>query len=203
MIRPRIFCSIRQAIRKALLFSLARILPASFLLDKRHFKIWEKRGYHITPIHFYSPIPDTRELNNEVFKRRSTLKGIKINEKMQLELLAIFSKAYKVEYDRFPREKTSNPNNFYLENGAFGSVDAEILYSFVRYFKPRMIYEVGSGFSTLLFAKAILQNKEDSPLASCSLYSFEPYPGEMLKKGFPGLTKLVEKKVQDIQLGVF
>jgi len=203
MIRPRIFCSIRQAIRKALLFSLARILPASFLLDKRHFKIWEKRGYHITPIHFYSPIPDTRELNNEVFKRRSTLKGIKINEKMQLELLAIFSKAYKVEYDRFPREKTSAPNDFYLENGVFGSVDAEMLYFFVRYFKPRMIYEVGSGFSTLLFAKAILQNKEDSPLASCSLYSFEPYPGEMLKKGFPGLTKLVEKKVQDIQLGVF
>jgi hypothetical protein len=33
-----------------------------------NFTLWENRGYHITPVHFYSPIPDTRVVDKTEFR---------------------------------------------------------------------------------------------------------------------------------------
>ena len=60
-----------------------------------------------------------------------------------------------------------------------------------------MIIEVGSGFSSLLAAEAIARND------SSALICIEPFPPEFLRKGFPGLHSLIEKKVQDIDLEFF
>lgn len=166
---------------------------------KKSFLVWQRLGFHITPNHFHQPIPDTRTLKDDLWLRRSELVGIDINEKRQLELLSLFQHKFKEEYDKFPRNITSTSYEYYVNNYSFESVDAEILYSMIRFFKPKIIFEIGSGNSTFLSAQAVLKNKEEGN-CECELIAFEPYPNKILKAGFPGLSKLISAKIEDIPL---
>lgn len=56
------------------------ILPAKLMKNKRYFRLWENKNYHITPVHFYEPVPDTRTLDDDLWLKRSELIGIDINE---------------------------------------------------------------------------------------------------------------------------
>lgn len=197
--------SIRKTIKDALVFCI------SFFLTKRvrwllcyesYFKVWEKRGIHITPIHHYQPIPDTRTLNDNIFLKRSNLTGIEMNEQEQMNMLVQFSSQYKSEYEAFPRCKTSNPYQFYVNNGTFDSVDCEILYCMIRYFKPKTIIEIGSGNSTYLSAQTALVNKEKTGIDT-TLIAVEPFPNDTLQAGFPGLSKLIQKKAEEVDSSLF
>ena len=169
---------------------------------KKMFDIFQSLGFHLTPVHYYEPIPDTRNLDKSLWNERETPPGLDLNEAGQLSLLEAFKNNYLKEYSEFPKHKTGAEAEYYSNNGSFGPVDAEILYCMVRWFKPKRIYEIGSGFSTLVSAKAVLKNEQESGV-KCELVSFEPYPNKTLKKGFPGLTSLVENKIQNIKLETF
>jgi hypothetical protein len=169
---------------------------------RKSFPFWEKLGFHITPNDFCEPIPDTRTLNDDLWQTQSELLGIDINEQGQVNLLSRFSSKFKDEYESFPRSKTSVPYLYYVDNRSFQSVDGEVLYCMIRYCKPRKIFEVGSGNTTYLCAQAVLRNKEESG-HECELIAIDPYPRDVLKIGFPGLSKLISAKVQDIPLSEF
>jgi predicted O-methyltransferase YrrM len=79
--------------------------------------------------------------------------GLKIDANKSLRFLRETCLPYRSTYTAFPRSK--NGDGFYVENGWYGPVDAELLYCFVRTQKPQRIFEVGSGFSTSLMRKAI------------------------------------------------
>lgn len=172
-----------------------------FGLFKKFFIFCELMGFHITPVHFYFPIPNTKELKDDLWLKYSELVGININENIMIELLSIFMKNFKNEYEKFPRNKTSIPHQYYINNGSFEAVDGEIYYCMIRYFKPKRIIEVGAGFSTFLAAQAILKNREEN--VDCELIAIEPYPNKVLRKGFPGFSKLIVKKVQDVEISEF
>ncbi len=172
-------------------------------LINKLFEPGQKLGYSITYNNYYSPIPDLRELNDNLWLKRSELVAIDINDESQIELLSRFASRYKSEYDAFTRNKTQIPYEYYIDNGIFGSVDGEILYCMVRDFKPRTIIEVGSGNSTYVTAQAILKNKEEDEQYTCDLLAIEPYPNPTLKAGFPGLTRLIDQKVQRVDLSEF
>ena len=163
----------------------------------------QKLGYHITPNHFYYPVPDTTKLRDKLWSEHSELAGISINEGTQLELLSVFAAEFKCEYERFPRGKTDDPCRFFLGNLSLESVDAEVLYCMIRHFKPRRIYEIGSGYSTYLSAQAVLKNSEEDNCYKCDLVAIDPYPRETLRRGFPGLSGLISKEVQDVPLSEF
>ncbi|MDO9579641.1 MAG: hypothetical protein Q7J06_03610, partial [Bacteroidales bacterium] len=155
--------TIKKAIKDAIICGISLLLTKrvrEMLCHKPYFKVWERKGIHITPVHYYQPIPDTRTLNNYPWFKRSNLVGIDMNEHEQIKILAQFSLQYKNEYEAFPPYATSNPYQFYVNNGTFESVDCEILYCMIRYFKPKTIVEIGSGNSTYLSAQAVLANKE-------------------------------------------
>ena len=171
--------------------------------SKKVFSLLQRLGYHITPNHFYYPIPDTRKLKDSLWSQQSELAGIGINDETQLELLSVFEASFKDEYDQFPRGKTDIPHQFFLGNLSLESVDAEVLYCMIRHFKPRRICEIGSGCSTYLSAQAVLKNREEDSRHDCELVAIEPYPGETLKAGFPGLSRLVHQEVQDVPLSEF
>lgn len=170
---------------------------------KKTFPFWQKLGFHITPNHYYQPIPDTRTLKGDLWQKQSELAGIDINEQGQINLLSQFSYEFKEEYESFPRSKTSVPYQYYVNNGTIGSLDGEILYCMIRHFKPRKLFEIGSGISTYLSAQAILKNKEKDDSYECELVAIEPYPNDILRAGFPGFSKLMPKKAQDIPLSEF
>ena len=170
------------------------------LFLKKTFLLWQKLGFHITPNHYYQPIPDTRTLKDDLWQKKSELIGININEEKQLNLLRFFYSKYKEEYSLFPKHKTAIPYQYYLDNHSFDSIDAEILYCIIRHFKPNTVLEVGSGFSTYLSAQAISKNKQENNNYQCELIAIEPYPNNILQKGFPNLSRVVPKKIQDVSL---
>ena len=170
---------------------------------RKTFGFWQTFGFHITPNHFYQPVPDTRTLTNDIWDHESVLAGLDIQAQNCLELLNTFQLEFNKEYDVFPYDKSDIPYEYYFNNNDFRSVDGEILYCMIRYFKPRKIIEVGSGYSTYLSAKAILRNKELDNNYDAELIAIEPYPNEVLENGFRGLSRLIKKNVQDISLDFF
>jgi predicted O-methyltransferase YrrM len=172
-------------------------------LIKKAFPVCQLMGFHVLNNHYYSPIPDTRTLRDDLWLKCSELIGIDINEKKQLALLSLFTSTYKKEYMEFPKVATSIPYEYYSNNSFFGSVDGAVLFCMIRHFKPRRIFEIGSGYSTYLSAQAVLKNKQENNDYECKLVAVEPYPNEIIKTGFPGLSKLISREVQDVPLSEF
>ena len=170
---------------------------------KLTFPLWQALGVHITRNHFYDPVPDTRRLRDDLWLRKSDLTGIDRNDDEQLHLLDLFSTRFKPEYDQFPRNRTSRPHEFYLNNGNFLSVDAEVLYCMIRAFKPNRIVEIGSGYSTCLSARAVKKNQEVDPGYAAELITIDPFPHPVVRDGIPGVTRIIQKNVQDIPLAFF
>lgn len=195
--------SIRQSIRDLIAKSIINVgsKKARILQDPRYFEFWEKNGFHITPNSFTYPIPDTRDLKDALWDQHSAMVGVDLNESRQIALLELFATKFRSEYAQFPSEKTDVPHQYCLENPYFISVDGEILYCMIRHFKPRRIFEIGSGYSTYLAAQAVRQNELEG--SSCELVAFEPYPNAVLKRGFPGLSRLVETRIENVPVAEF
>ncbi len=166
------------------------------------FPFWERLGLHVTPVHFYEPVPDTRMLPEDLWSTHSELAGIEMNEEAQLQLLERFAATFKDEYDSFPATQT-DPRRYHTDNGLFESVDGEVLYCMVRSLKPRRIFEIGSGHSTLVCAEAVVANAAEDPGYRCELRAIEPYPNQTLRGGFPGLSRLVVAPVQEVPVSDF
>src|SRR5262249_39207887 len=101
------------------------------------------------PGHFYSPIPDIKEVDAHsciVFDRLPTkIPGIDLNTEAQITLAREFA-AYYGDIP-FP-EKQQNGSRYHLDNSYFSYGDGVVLYSVMRRFKPKRVIEVGSGFSS-------------------------------------------------------
>jgi hypothetical protein len=120
-----------------------------------------------------------------------------MNGATQLSLLRDAFPLFRDEYDRIPPHPSGETESFYLKNNRFEGLDPILAYCMVRHFKPRQIIEVGGGFSTLLLAQAAEKN------GNTSLHCIEPYPAEFLTKPLAGLTSVLIKKVEEVDLSVF
>jgi len=93
--------------------SLARfvsiVLPPRLMKQSRFFHLWENRGYHVTPVHFYQPIPDTRELGDCLWDLHSPLVGIDMNESQQIELLRRLASGFATEFECIPDDGNVRP----------------------------------------------------------------------------------------------
>jgi len=164
---------------------------------QRYFRLWEEHGFHLTPVHFYQPIPDTRTLTDSFWDTESEMPGVKMNELGQLHLLEHVFPLFREEYNRFPSEPTDCPHDFYFNNPMFSGTDSLVLYCMVRHFRPELIIEVGSGFSSRISAKALQENGRGR------LVSIDPYPDNVLTRGFAGLSSLMPHQVQEVKLETF
>lgn len=173
-----------------------------WLLIKKTFPIWEKLGFHVTPNHYYEPIPDIRNLSNDVWKRETEMIGIDLNVKKQIEFIDNCCPKYKNEYDSFELYKSKGDYQYFVYNEWFGEIDGDILYCMLRHYKPRTVIEIGSGYSTYLAAYALNKNKIEYDISG-ELISIDPYPNPMLKNGFNCISQFIEKKVQDIDFKFF
>ena len=151
----------------------------------------------MTPVHFYQPIPDTRMLPDQLWECDSALVGLDMNDAAQLQLLTQVFPNFRKEYEQLPLYPTDKPHEFHLTNDFFGGTDALASYCMVRHFQPKLILEVGSGHSSRLSAQAALRN------GRTQLICIEPFPDSVLKAGFPGLTELITRRIQEVELDTF
>ncbi|MBN2375452.1 MAG: class I SAM-dependent methyltransferase [Sedimentisphaerales bacterium] len=181
--------------------SLSRLIR-NVVWSKTVFEFWQRLGINVTRKHFYSPIPDTRELakKTEHWTNELPLRGIDMNEEEQLHLLEQVFPQYKSELN-FAVDKTEQPFEYYLNNPAFGIIDASVLHIMIRNYKPGLIIEVGSGYSTYAAARASLMNRREGHAGR--MVSIEPYPKKAIVAGFDGLDEQIPRKVEDVPWSVF
>ncbi len=183
-----------------LFFKLKRKVLQSVLFSYP-LKYWQKYGINVTRNHYYSNIPDLNKLPEEVFSKKSELIGINLNIDKQKELLHDFSNRFRLEYDAWPAVAV-NYYDFQLAQSSFTCIDAVVLHCMIRHFKPSKVVEVGSGYSTMITAKALLLNKSEMG-RNFDFTAVEPYPNESIRKGIPGLNKVLVKAVQEVDLSLF
>jgi predicted O-methyltransferase YrrM len=153
---------------------------------------WERHGFHVTPVHFYEPIPDTQSLPETLWSQPSELVGIEMNDSMQLDLLRNHFPKFRAEYEDFAAEPPPG------QRRPFRGVDALVAYCLVRHFQPRRIFEVGSGFSSLVLGHTAAKNKNST------LICIDPFPGELIRNSsIPALQSLIETRVQDLEAEFF
>ena len=150
------------------------------------------------PVGFNSPVPDISDLDQrDSFNRRSLLPGICWREEEQLVLLAQFGRMFGGECD-WPTEPTKNPYQNYTRNGRFGYGCATGLHCFIRYFQPRRVIEIGSGFSSLVTSSALgINGKADS-----EYIIIDPYP-QPIMNNLHRMTQLINQRVELLDVSFF
>ncbi|MDE2774928.1 MAG: class I SAM-dependent methyltransferase [Chloroflexota bacterium] len=154
----------------------------------------ESKGYHVTPVHFYQPIPDTRELD-ELYRARTEAPGIDWQEQQQLRLVNEAFPPYAAEYTAF-HEGLRAAGRLAERRLEFIGYDPVAYHCMIRHFKPARIIEVGAGYSTLIAFNAAAQN------GATEITAIEPYPGDMLS-GIASEIHLVKQIAQRVDIGVF
>ena len=180
---------VKHVLRGAVVRSLARVLPRSIMRDERYFDLWQARGYHVMPVSFYNPIPDTRDISPEQFDRASDLVGIDLREAAQVELFEMFCDRFIDEVSRLPPPSPEG-------------IDWFMLHGMVRMLAPARVMEIGSGVSTAVTAKALTLNAEETGRVP-RFTAIEPFPSDAVRAGFPGLDELLDVPVQQVPLAGF
>ncbi len=147
--------------------------------------------------HYYEPLFHPRHIEQPLTEDRN-LPGIDYNIEYQLNILEQFH--FSSELAKLPKLKNDNISYYPIINGEFASGDAEYWYNIIRLKKPRRIYEVGSGYSTLMAIKAIKKNKEEDPDYNCKHICIEPYQKRWLEETD---IILMRKKVEEVHLSLF
>lgn len=146
--------------------------------------------------HYYEPSFRNAPIRALLSSERD-LPGIDWNIDEQLKLLTSLS--YGDELATVAREERGG-YDFYMDNGAFGSGDAEYWYNLIRLKKPKRIIEVGSGFSTRMARKALEANEREDPQYRCEHILIEPYEHAWLED--LGVT-VIRDKVENSDMRMF
>lgn len=157
----------------------AFIKKQTFLLIEKYFKI------HITPVHFYSPIPNVGRLKSHIYSNKNDCVGLDFSIDDQLRKLKLAFPKYLGEYT-----PPINPG--------LSQVDAFVLYAMIRNKKPRVFIEIGSGESTKISLLALSKNEDEG--FACQLTAIEPFPKRFLKEIENKNFKLIQSDVQDIDV---
>jgi hypothetical protein len=154
-------------------------------------------------VHFYSPVPDIKDLEQRsVWDRRSGLVGIDFGAERQLAFLSKLGQAFGTEC-RWPEQATEDPNQFFTHNGSFSFGCAAALHCMLRYFRPRQVVEIGSGNSSRVISAALQMNAQNETKPKPSYTIVDPYPGAAVTGGLPMLNRLIQKRVELTDDGLF
>jgi predicted O-methyltransferase YrrM len=157
----------------------------------------------VEPGHYYSPVPDDRELRRE--PRFSQLwpaqprETVGINWRAERQLAICRDVFAKQERMQFADEETLDPSTYFAKNGQYPALDAWILEGMLRALQPKRMIEVGSGYSSLVTA-AVNRTYFDYDL---DFTCIEPNPRQFLTDGVAGIEAVVPYKVQDVPLELF
>jgi predicted O-methyltransferase YrrM len=100
-----------------------------------------------------------------------------------------------------PPRRARAAREFQLDNGTYGSVDAEVLYAMLRRHRPSTVVELGSGASSLAIAAALRRNRDEGRAAVYT--AFDPFPRDDLAPALREATDLRRVSATEVPLDVF
>src|SRR5262249_60861416 len=115
-------------------------------------RLMDRFGLQVIVKSFYSPIPDLKSIPDSTWERESELAGIHFDLEQQRGNLDELRPCL----DEFepPEQANGDPDAYFLANGSYGAVDADVLYATGRAAQPTRIVALGSGYTTLITARA-------------------------------------------------
>jgi hypothetical protein len=129
--------------------------------------------------------------NREHWAEPRYLHGLALNDELILQFLSETCGPYEADYEKF-EVSANGDSNYFLKNGWFESVDAEILYGVIRRFQPVNILEVGGGFSTRVMRRAINEGK-----LLTKITSIDPNPNSSV---LPYADEYIKSLVEDVDI---
>lgn len=174
--------------------------------------IQHPNAYRVPPDHWHSVYPD---INLVKERWRHIAKAENIGISLEIEKQLAFANELESLFRDFPykpnRAQTcveSYHNESRLrflcdsENKTF-QLDSVALYAMLRYFKPRKIIEVGSGYSSSI----MLDVREIEKLDDQSLVFIEPYNQQrlfkLLRNDDRSNTEIIEKPLWEVDIDLF
>jgi hypothetical protein len=164
---------------------------------RRLFEYAQQLGVDILPRHFYSEVPDIKELKRRGdWKSPRTMIGVHgVNADEPFEFLeSCCTSGLRTHLER---------NDLFRDacraNGGpgFGPVDADFLFCFIHAVRPQKIVQVGCGVSTAVMLNAAKASTDYRPEIVC----IEPFPSDFLQAAHrTGEICLVEEKAQSVPL---
>lgn len=151
--------------------------------------------------HFYSPVPNNRALAKEPARSRvwppqpHPTPGIDWREQEQAALLESFG---ALEEFPIPDGPTGDPHDYHAGSEMFSRLDAWMLQSMLRHFRPARMIEVGSGWSSLMTARVKREYLDRKLRFTC----IEPYPPDFLA-GVDGIDQIIDSQVELVPPNVF
>jgi hypothetical protein len=160
----------------------------------RAFRMMQALGVSVTPVHLFFPVPDLNHLQPKTWPGGPGESLVDFDVEGQLARLKNWE-TYSPEWN-FMEGDASEAFDFHIYNGFFEAVDAEVGYSILRSGKPKRVIEVGGGNTTKLLAVALRKNAaEGSP---GELLTVEQKTDELPRCGIPGVSKVLQMRVQDL-----
>jgi hypothetical protein len=120
-----------------------------------------------------------------------------MNDGSQLKLMRKVFPMYKAEC-QYPSSSTDRPYDYHTDNVYFGRDSATVMHSLIRHYRPQRVIEVGAGNSSYVIANACRLNASEG--APVEFTAIDPYPTAPLRAGVPGVTRLISKPIQDVDL---
>jgi len=158
------------------------------------FREFEKKGIHVLPLRHDSTVPDTRELlqNRHLWYKEADLGALNFNMQEQARLHHCFL-AFQDEFKFLPAFPELVFSGFTSD---FDKIDALILHCFIRFFKPSVVIEIGSGIPTFFSGAALRLNRKEGK--DSRLICIEPNQAQKLRSNIPFIHDVVEKKVPEV-----
>ena len=171
------------------------------LASRTGWHLVRKRDFDVLPRSYESPIPDLSSIPETVWTRRSPLHGVDLDIGRAFAFAEQHLSPYVAEWSP-PRDGRPDEPEFFLANQTFQDIDADLLYAMVRNTKPRRIVELGTGFSTLVMAEAVVANALEG--VAGALVSYDPFPPpNVAGHRVPGLSEQHALGAQDVPPEVF
>lgn len=178
------------------------IIPSSLILyffryfggHKFRFSKFILKKIGIFPIikNYYEPVFDFDNLKYDLNSKRN-LPGINMNISEQIKLLN--NLIHYNELKELKLNELSSNSKFNIKNNFFEGGDVDIYYQIIRYFKPKKIIEIGSGYSSLIALEAIKNNKNKENFVT-NIICIEPFENKWLEK--TGV-KVIREKVENVK----
>jgi len=158
----------------------------------------QRLKFNLTPNHFYSDIPDLRQLrsSNDWRQRYGTslVNGASVNEQL-FRLVQIVGPNAGRFTDFALHTDAGVVNN---EPGGYGPVEALVLYCDILHHRPKQIVQIGCGVSTALMLRAAAEAAYKP-----SIVCVEPYPSAYLQERHDaGEIVLIKKPAQSVDRDV-
>ena len=133
------------------------------LLADMPFEELQECGWNVQPNSWCWPLNDVPFLrrHRKLWRPKHMPPAIDWDLDGQTELLRRVGE-YAPELGDIRRGPDHRPGEYVWLNGAFGTADAYVYYGLLRELSPRRVVEVGAGASSLLLARALEKNGQDT-----------------------------------------